>query len=96
VSTEAETATHAIQVEHVGLNITKDLAALALAAAEAFQRLPYKEAVKLQALMKAEVKPSQVTAKKVANLCSLVGFMFALELDKARQKRLAEIGVTTE
>ena len=94
--TEGEQETGVMDPQHVGFAIPHDLADLALAAAAGFRRLPAPELEKLLTAIRAEIKPKKVTAKKVLNLCTLVGFMFAMQLDEARQKRLAEIGVTTQ
>lgn len=76
--------------EFVGVPISGELARLALIAADGFKRLSGPEMMKLEAMMRADITQKTPTARSVTKLCQLVGFMFAMDLNAARDKRLQE------
>jgi flagellar motor switch protein FliG len=75
--------------ELVAIAIPKELATLALFAANLFKKLPGIETMKLESMMNSDIR-EKPTAKTVAKICERIGFVFAMELDAAREKRLKE------
>lgn len=75
---------------HVGIPISSELARLALIAADGFKKLSGAELIKLDAQMKASIQMSKPTAKAVGNLMRILGFMFVMNLDEAREKRVQQ------
>jgi hypothetical protein len=83
-------------IESVPIHISPELAKMALIAADCFRRLSPREIAKAQSRLQTVANTLRPTAKNLQEVCSLVGFVFAMQLDEARQKRLAEMGVTTQ
>lgn len=75
--------------ELVGIAIPGQLATLSLFAANMFHKLSGIETMKLEAMMNSDIR-EKPTAKNVAKICERVGFVFAMELNAAREKRLKE------
>ncbi len=75
----------------IAFSIPPQVAQLAIAAARQFKAMSLEEMRNLESMMKAETSQKKPKARNVFKLCGLVGFMLAMELDKAREQRLAEL-----
>jgi hypothetical protein len=76
--------------ELVGIAIPGDMASLALMAADGFRKMPGIELAKFESMMRADLRGKKPTAKNVGDICRIVGFMFAMEINAARDKRMQE------
>lgn len=76
--------------KQVAFHIPDELALMALEAAKLFEELPISETLKVESVIldKSEFRK---TAAGVRDACAMVGFVFALEMMKARNQKLKEL-----
>lgn len=76
--------------ELVAIPISPEMARLSLIAADYFKRLSPRETAKLQIMLRLNEGIFKPTANNVRDLCAHVGFCLAMNLNEARDKRIAE------
>lgn len=75
----------------VGFHIPDELAHLALRGVDLFERLPLKEAMKIEHILVRKEQKLKLTAISSRDLFALVGFVFAMELKKLRDAKIKEL-----
>lgn len=94
MNSETTTSDDTEPSELVAIPITPEMARLALIAADYFKRLSPRETVKLQGLLRLTEGRFKPTANNVREICAHVGFVFAMSLNDAREKRIADKAVS--
>lgn len=90
MNSETTTSDDTEPSELVAIPITPEMARLALIAADYFKRLSPRETLKLQSMLRLTEGRFRPTASNVRDVSAHVGFIFAMNLNDARDKRIAE------
>ena len=86
----------AVASEPVAIHIPDSLGILALRAADLFSRLPLTEAMKIEHVLVRKHQKLKLKAMHSRDLFALVGFVFAMELNKSRNAKLKELAAAAE